>query len=57
MREKHVLWLIVAVVVGWFLNRSYPFSTSPFWPWNRAYRNTSDVQQGGSGYGSTDENF
>lgn len=57
MREKHLLWIVLGIVALWFVNKSYPFTTSPFWPWNRMYRNIPDTTAVGSGYGSTNEDF
>jgi hypothetical protein len=58
MRQKYLLWALVAAVIAWFLSKSYPLDSSPFWPWNWPnFINRATVQQQGAGYGSADEEF
>ena len=54
MKQNQIFWIVAAIVAAIFLNRKYPFNSSPFWFWNRP----ADVVQQGPGYGnSNDEGF
>lgn len=57
IKQVHIVWAVLAVIAVIFLNRRYPFATSPLWFWNKPFRNTENVEYQAPGYGSTDPDF